>query len=353
MSGNLPDTDRKNGIYTCDSCCYSTAYKNDFAKHSLTKKHKRRVMEMSGSLRILPETITQNENEEFYCVRCSYRTMLKGDFIKHENSDKHRGIVTGKAAVQEQKSNNCEKCGRMFSTNSGLWKHIKKCSVDDTPKKDGMIVEIVSEMFKEFVKSNKDMQMLMVEQNNKIIDMVKSTSAANHSNNSNSFNTNNQFNLQFFLNETCKDAINLTDFINSLNLQVKDFETTGKLGYVEGITRIIINGLRQIDVNKRPLHCTDVKRETVYIREENSWEKENGDKKMLRKAVNNIARKNLVQLKKWQEINPEFININSSKNDEFLHLSSVALGGQTQEEEDKFIHQILKNVLKEVVVDKK
>jgi hypothetical protein len=155
-----------------------------------------------------------------------------------------------------------------------------------------------------------------------------------------------------FLNETCKDALNITDFLQSIQLQVKDFEATGKLGYVEGISRIIINGLKTMDVHKRPIHCTDVKRETVYIKDNNFWEKENEEKMRLKKAVSHVAQMNLSQLRQWQKENPNHVNINTKENEDFLHLSMVALGGQSEKEDEKYMDQILKKVFKEIVIDK-
>jgi hypothetical protein len=266
-------------------------------------------------------------------------------------------------------------------TASGIWKHKQKCKRVETrpfapqqyeepepkivlekPDQTVSSTAMVCEMFMEMMKTNKDMQNLfmeqhnsLIEQNNKLFELAKKnteTPSMMNSNNTNSNNTNNQFNLNFFLNETCKDAINLTDFVNSLKLQVKDFETTGRIGYVEGISRIIVNGLKQMDVSKRPLHCTDIKRETVYVKDKDLWEKENPEKNKLKSAVNRVAQMNLNQLKTWQEMNPDCVNINTKENDEYIHLSLVALGGNSQEEEEKYMEKIMKNVLKEVVIDK-
>ena len=147
--------------------------------------------------------------------------------------------------------------------------------------------------------------------------------------------------------------MNIMDFVNSLQLQVEDFETTGKLGYVEGISRIIINGLKQIDTTKRPIHCTDMKRETLYIKHDNSWEKEEPDKTKLKNAVNHVARMNLSQLPLWKKQNPESTVIDTKQNDEYIKYSMAALGGRGDDEEEKFIDKIMKNVIKEVVIDKK
>jgi hypothetical protein len=206
-------------------------------------------------------------------------------------------------------------------------------------------VNLSSDLLVELIRQNKELQNVLVEQNNKIIEMSKPQFVINNT-------TNNQFNLHVFLNEQCKDALNIMDFVNSLQLQVKDFEATGRLGFVEGISRIIVNGLKQIDVHKRPIHCTDVKRETLYIKDQDLWERANPDKNKLKRAVNIVAQKNLRQLPKWQEENPQCVDINTKENEAYLQLSLAALGGRTPEEDAKYMDKIVRNVLKEVVIDK-
>jgi hypothetical protein len=320
-------------------------------------------MEIVGNSNSSSDCLTK-----YSCSKCNYFTHLKSDFVKHEASMKHikavyRDMIGDKMAMDNKLQ--CSNCKMCFKSASGIWKHKQKCKVDvpletvfipTSPKSENSFentnTAVICEMFKEMMKSNKEMQNMFLEQNTKLFEIAKQNAGTTHSNNTNSMNTNNQFNLNFFLNETCKDAINLTDFINSLKLQVEDFENTGKLGYVEGISRIIMNGIKQMDVNKRPIHCTDVKRETVYVRDQDVWEKENPEKQKLRRAVNRVAQMNLNQLQKWQELNPECVNNNTKENNEYIRLSLTALGGATQEEEEKYMDKIMKNVLREVVVDK-
>jgi hypothetical protein len=173
------------------------------------------------------------------------------------------------------------------------------------------------------------------------------TSVTNNNNNSN--NTNQQFNLQFFLNDTCKDAMNIMDFVNSLQINMDDFENTGKLGFIEGISRIIINGLNAVDTTKRPIHCTDLKRETLYVKHDNAWEK---DKVNLKQAVQRVARINLSHLPKWARDNPDSMVLDSKKNFDYVKFSQAALGGRGEQEDDRFVNKIMKNVIKEVVLDK-
>ena len=288
------------------------------------------------------------EKPRFYCDVCCYGTENKKDFTKHENTKKHVdkvAVALTKSHFEELKNGNslhiCSQCYKEYKDKSGLWRHKKKCLVDAPSTNQNNMV--TNDMVLKLMEQNHDLQ-------KQIFELAKNQTVTNNLNSNNT--TNNHFNLNVFLNETCKDALNITDFVNSLQLQIKDFETTGRLGYVEGISRIILHGLRQIDVHKRPLHCTDFKREIVYIKNNDIWEKEGPEKVSLQRAVNRVAQMNLNQLQKWQEENPDCARINTKENEEYIHLSLVALGGQTQEEDEKYMDKIVKNVLREVVIDK-
>jgi len=199
-----------------------------------------------------------------------------------------------------------------------------------------------------------EMFMDLMKQNKELIELVKTNAGGTVTNNSNNNNTtnNNHFNLQFFLNETCKNAMNITDFVNSIQLTTKDFENTGKLGYVDGISKIIINKLNSVDTTVRPMHCTDVKRETLYIKDENVWEKQDENKTKFKKVITQIANKNLRQLNTWKDEHPDCIHLDTNDNIAFRKYYRVALGGGDNEEDDKFAEKIKRNVLKEIVVDK-
>jgi hypothetical protein len=193
------------------------------------------------------------------------------------------------------------------------------------------------------LKQNNELQKQLVE-------MSKQTRVINNTTNNNT--QNNQFNLNVFLNEECKDAINIVDFVESLKITVNDLEQTGKLGYVQGITRIFVQALKQLDVTMRPVHCTDIKRETVYIKDQDNWEKENNEKTKLRNVLKKIARKNLKMLPEWQEQNPDFRYLDTPENNEFIQISLNSLGPETKEEQDRQEDKIIRNVLKEIIVDK-
>ena len=299
---------------------------------------------------------------KYFCSQCQYITNNKKDFIKHSSTLKH--LKQAEMLINANKKSpehtlevpvnavtnlghNCEKCQRKYKHLPSLYRHKLNCTFIKEA------TDTSSELVVELIKQSKDLQNLLVEQNKHIIELSKSHTVTNNITTNNTNTTNQQFNVQFFLNETCKDAMTLTDFVNSLQLQIEDFEATGKLGYVEGISRIIINGLKRVDTTKRPIHCTDVKRETLYIKNENNWEKDEPDKTKLKRAVNQVARMNLSQLPKWQKENPESEVLDTKENEEYIKYSMAALGGKGEEEEEKFVNKIMKNVMKEVVIDKR
>ena len=225
--------------------------------------------------------------KDFYCEKCDYTCSKKFNWNKHLLTAKHIQVTPGDtfvAKVAKSSKNNfysCEICNKEYSSRNGLWKHKKTCSEQ---KSDEEI-------------STKELVLMLFQQNNKvqdaIIEMSKQITTTNNNNNTtnnnNSHNTtNNSFNLQFFLNETCKNAMNITDFANSIKLQLSDLISVGELGYVEGISNIIVKNLNALDITERPVHCTDKKRETIYIKDEDKWEKDEDDKK-LKKFIKTIA----------------------------------------------------------------
>jgi hypothetical protein len=201
------------------------------------------------------------------------------------------------------------------------------------------------DMFIQLMKQNQELQKSVVQQQETINEMIPKIG------NNNTTTNNNQFNLQLFLNEQCKDALNITDFMNSIEVNMNDLVQTGKLGYVDGMSRIFVNALKDMDITERPIHCTDIKRETVYIKDQDKWEKDENDKQKIKKTIRNIENKNLQMLPKWQAENPEHRNLDSKKSNEFMELSITALGGE--DEKDKSEKKIMKNILKEVIIDKK
>jgi hypothetical protein len=176
---------------------------------------------------------------------------------------------------------------------------------------------------------------------------------AGHNTTNNTTNNNNQrFNLQFYLNTTCKDAMSIMDFVSQLDVGVKDLEETGRLGFAEGISKIIINGLNQIQVNDRPIHCSDSKRETIYIKNNDEWSKQDEDKLILTNAIKHVASKNMKQITEWTKEHPEYNDPDSRENDKYLQIVSEAMSGTTKEESIKNYNKIIKNIAKETLIEK-
>ena len=184
-----------------------------------------------------------------------------------------------------------------------------------------------------------------MELNKQVIELAKDTKTMTIHNTTN----NNKFNMNIFLNETCKDALNIMDFVTSLPLNLIDLEETGKQGYVKGLSRILINGLKEVDVSKRPIHCSDLKRETIYIKDNNVWEKDDNDKNKIKNAIKYISLKNAKQITQWTKVkeNEGYRDSYNKKSDQYLKLVYEANGGDEDE-----LNKIIKNISANVVIDK-
>jgi hypothetical protein len=204
------------------------------------------------------------------------------------------------------------------------------------------------DLIKELMKQNHEFKAMLVEQNNKILELAKEGKYITN----NTTNNTQNFNLQFFLNEQCKDALNIMDFINQLQLNTSDLDMVGRLGYTEGISKIIIRGLKELDVFKRPLHCSDLKREVLYVKDKDTWEKDTDERAKLKLAIKHISAKNVKNISAWIEENPEVDDYDSKKHMEYHKIIINATGGLTPEEDEKNYNKIIRNVAQEVVIDK-
>ena len=196
------------------------------------------------------------------------------------------------------------------------------------------------------LKENTEFKQLMIEQNKHMVELAKNAGTNNNN------TTNNHFNLNFFLQETCKNAMNIMDFVNQLQIGVDDLEETGTVGFANGISKIFINGLKQIDVTYRPVHCSDPKRETLYIKNNDEWNKEDDDRTTLTNAIKRIANKNMRQISEWTKQHPGYNDSESKYNDQYLKIVSEAMSGSTKEETNKNYNRIIKNIIKNVVIEK-
>jgi hypothetical protein len=254
--------------------------------------------------------------------------------------------------IDTNKIFNCKLCDKEFTSRVGLWKHNKKCNgshlnvTNDDNNIDITNLTNLTTLICELVKSNTDIH-------KSVIELCKNgTNNNNNSGNTNIINSNNKtFNLQVFLNETCKDAMNISDFIESVQLQVSDLENVGKVGYIEGISNIIIKNLQALEVEKRPVHCNDQKREVMYVKEDNIWEKEDEANKKLRKAIRTIAHKNICMLKAFREKYPDCEEYDSKKSSQYNTIVYEAMGGKGDNEYEKDT-KIIKKIAKVVGIDK-
>ena len=297
----------------------------------------------------------------YTCPNCDFITGNKKDFEKHKLTAKHKKRALGDSGDKKNPAGNCDFCNKFYKSRNGLWKHIKLCALNKTHPvglpNETILNTIICDntQFKnlilEIVKNNAELQKQNTELQKQLVDVCKKSST--HINNShNTQNSHNKtFNLQFFLNEQCKDAMNMSDFVNTFQLQLADLESVGDLGYVEGISKIIVDRLNSLDIYKRPMHCSDVKREILYIKDEDKWEKEERHNPKLRKAIQTVSFKNMKLVTTWSDTYPESKNGESRLNDRYMKLIKQSTGGngETADNEDK----IIRRIAKEIVIDKK
>ena len=298
----------------------------------------------------------------FYCETCDYGTSKKSSFVNHNASAKHKRITNELQMGQKEDKNMLDiietfvcSCGKQYQHRQGLWKHKKKCNNNNNISESTIKETEAKELIQYLMKENSEFKQLMIDQNKHMMEQNKNMlELAKNSGNHNSHNTtnNNSFNLNVFLNETCKDAMNIMEFVDQLQVSVKDLEETGRLGYAEGISKIFINGLKQINISDRPIHCADSKREIVYIKDKNQWNKEDGDKSLLTNAIKHVAHKNMRQIKEWTKVNPEYNDSSSKQNDRYLKIVSNSMNGSTEEETNKNYNKIIKNITKETIIEK-
>lgn len=301
------------------------------------------------------EKILAKKNANFYCEECDFKCCKLCDWKRHIETKKHmyrhNGNPFSKLEIKKNEAHVCN-CGKKYTTNSGLWKHKKNCkqkiydddfmnkTMEELPKD----FKITPQMFYDLLKQNNELQKSLIA----LAQDKGPTTITNCGNN----NNNKTFNLQIYLNETCKDALNISDFVNQIQLTINDLEETGKLGYAEGISRVFLKNLNGMDSTCRPIHCSDSKRETLYIKDADQWHKEDENKPLLTKAIKQVANKNIKQITEWQKLHPEYNNPESKQNDKYMQIVLNSMSGSTKEEAEKNYEKIIKNVIKETVIDK-
>ena len=339
-------------IFKCVQCNYTCFRKNDYTKHLSTRKH-RNVYQMFTQ----NSQNSQDDNVSVKTGKTHGITVTQITCGKHTN--KNSQIMrqnSHKAFPVTQIENNhfiCI-CGKEYKHKQSLYVHKKECTLykntlnmNVTCNENMYLTNLVLEV----IKNNNELQKQNNELQKQIIEISKDKSNTTHIiHNTNSHNK--TFNLQVFLNETCKDAMNISEFIESLQIQVSDLENVGRVGYVDGIADIIVKNLKALDVSKRPVHCTDLKREILYVKDEDKWEKDNIDKDKLRKAIKHIAHKNIKMIPAWKELNPAYVLDEGKSNDEYIQIIMKSMGGSDKAQDISYENKIISKLARCVAIDK-
>ena len=279
---------------------------------------------------------TSKNIKKFICEKCDFECCKKGDYNRHILTPKHL-LLTEKH--QNTSNHNCLYCGKKYKSRVGLWNHKKKCTQN------------INKEIEETDITDKNLILTLIHQNNELqkqmLEVIKNGTNNTINNNSN----NKTFNLQVFLNETCKDAMNIMDFVDSIKIQLSDIESIGQLGFVNGMSKLIIKNLKALDENMRPVHCSDPKRESLYVKDANVWEKEDSDNKKIKKAIKYISHKNICALPEWKAKYPDCIYSDSKKSDQYNHIIIEAMGGSGDNDDEK-ADKIVKKIAKEVTIIK-
>jgi len=273
-------------------------------------------------------------SNHFYCEKCQYITKRKSNFQQHLLSSKHKMEINGNDFLSKNQQNDkcsykCSNCNKVYKSSSGLWKHKQICFSEEPSDKELILM---------LIKENCEMKNMMME-------VIKN---GTHNTTTNSHNK--TFNLQVFLNEECKDAININEFVNSIQIQLQDLEETGQLGYVDGISKVVIKNLNALNVHDRPIHCSDSKREVLYIKDDEHWVKDNDNKDKIKSVIKQIAHKNMKQIPEWVKKYPDCRNSESRQNDKYLKIVSNSMSGSTEEEQRSNMDKIISKVAKEVAI---
>lgn len=313
--------------------------------------------------------LSQKIAKNFACELCDYLSSNKYDFQKHVKTKKHKirelatfstNLATKIAKKSQEHNFHCENCYKTYKDKTGLWRHKKKCLkiINETTEtyENEEFEKVLSdneltdkEIIMKLLKQNNDFKDMLCEQNKALIEIATKNSSVISNSMINSHNK--TFNLQVFLNETCKDAMNLMEFVDSLQLQLSDLENVGKNGFVKGISNIIVQNLKALDITKRPVHCSDYKREIMYVKEDNQWfndTKETEENQKLKNAIKQIAHKNICMIPQWKAKFPDCVFSDSKKSDQYNHIIY-----ESMDQNEINTEKIIKNIAKEVLIEKK
>ena len=361
----------KDTLY-CKTCNIKFISNSLLEIHNKTTNHINKIKYMESSQK-MEIKIPQTSAKTFICISCDVKCIKKNDWNRHILTTKHNRNIGNLKEVKNSAPNFICDCGKKYATNSGLWKHVKHCNkeslfnesetlhdISNNPFSAGevsyltnLVLEVVknnTELQKhtnEIQKQNYELQKQNQEFQKQVLEICNTNKNSVINSNNNSNNNNKTFNLQFFLNEECKDAMNMSEFINSIQLKLSDLENFGKVGYVEGMSNIIIKKLNDTDMYKRPVHCSDAKRETLYVKEENKWEKEGPENSKMLKAVYSMNKKNYLMLNEWKDAHPNCLDGQTKQCDDYMKIMCKVMDGDKEN-----INKVIKKVAKEVLINK-
>ena len=330
-----------NTIFRCIYCDYTTYRKSDYTKHLSTRKHQRHENKNKFIENVISKLYTSDEEILLNETELEYSLTNEDNNLSDEELD---NILF------------CS-CGKKYSSRQSLYVHQKKCkhkniNIDNILNNNNLnFINVNESIIHELIKDNRELKELLIEQNKTIQEIVKNNSLCVSNNITNNSN-NKTFNLNFFLNEECKNAINIRDFINSIEFELEDLEETGRVGFVEGISKVVIKNLTDLDINLRPIHCGDIKREILYIKNNNEWEKDNKSKNLIKCVIQEIANKNIKKISDWIKCHPDCQNSESTQNTKYLNIVLNSMSGSTIEEQQSNYDKIITRVAREVAIRK-
>jgi hypothetical protein len=332
-------------IFFCSMCNINCISKNVYETHINCSLHKKIIQ-------IDTKKMPKNA-EKIICEICDFKCCKQSNFDKHITTPKHKNNEKRYKMVKknaDEDFNEIEQifacdCGNIYKHYSGLWRHKKTCKNENKKEEENITIEPDI--------NDKKLMLTLIQQNNELqkqmLDVIKNGTINNTINNNNSHNK--TFNLQLFLNETCKDAMNIMDFVDSIKIQLCDIESIGELGFVNGMSKLIIKNLNALAENMRPVHCNDPKRDSLYVKDANVWEKEDIDNKKIKKAIKYISHKNICAIPQWKAKYPDCIYSDSKKSDQYNHIVVEAMGGSGDNDAEK-ADKIVKKIAREVTIDK-
>ena len=309
-------------------------------------KEQQHYEELKASLNIYPPF---QEIKHFFCENCNYKCCKQSEYNKHILTRKHKNLQNPTSVINT-KTYICD-CGKAYKHSPTLYAHKKNCY--NLVNKN--ICKEIEETNKPIELLNNNLIITLIQQNTELqkqmLEVIKNGTNTNNIINNTNNSHNKTFNLQFFLNETCKDAMNIMDFVDSIKIQLTDIESIGQLGFVNGISKLIIKNLKALDENMRPVHCSDPKRDSLYVKDANVWEKEDPENKKIKKAIKYISHKNICAIPEWKAKYPDCIYSDSKKSDQYNHIIIEAMGGPGDNDSEK-ADKIVKKIAKEVTIDK-